>query len=114
MSVEPIRKEEKPRNVQDEARAAIEFLNRKTGRNFRPTQVNLNFVIARLREGYTLAEVKVVTVMKCREWLHDEKMNAYLRPATLYNCTNFNQYAGLITGDVIGDDRKPSEEVDIS
>ena len=105
---------QKKRDLHEEAREAIAFLNRKTGRNFRPTQVNTDFVLARLREGYTLQEVKVVVVMKCREWLHDDKMNQFLRPATLFNRTNFNQYAGMITGTVVGDNREPGEEWDIS
>ena len=106
--------EEPKRNLTSEAREAIAFLNKRAGRNYMPTQVNTNFVIARLREGYTLQHVKIVIVMKCKEWLHDEKMNQYLRPATLFNCEKFNQYAGLITGPVVGDDREPDEGVDIS
>lgn len=115
MSVEPITKAKSTkRNLQDEASQAIEFLNRKARRNFRPTQVNLNFCIARLREGYTLQELKIVVVMKCREWLTDDRMAEFLRPATLFNCQNFNQYAGMITGDVPTDDREISDDYDLS
>jgi hypothetical protein len=35
-----------------------------------------------------------VIAKKCREWLHDEHMNEYLRPATLFNRTKFAQYQG--------------------
>lgn len=115
MSVEPLRVEQKPkRSLHAEANEAIEFLNRKAGRNFRPTKVNTDFALARLKEGYSLQELKIVVVMKCREWLHDDKMAQFLRPATLFNCTNFNQYAGLIPAGVVGDNREPGEDWDIS
>ena len=115
MALEVVKNDaQKKRDLREEALEAIAFLNRKTGRNFRPVKVNVDFVLARLREGYTLQEVKIVVAIKCRDWLHDEKMNQFLRPSTLFNREKFNQYAGLITGEVIGDDRKPSEEVDIS
>ena len=102
------------RDIHSEARQAIEFLNRKAKRNYRPVQVNLDFCLARLREGYTLQDLKCVVVLMCRKWLHDEKMNEYLRPATLFNRQNFSQYIGLVTGPVVGDDREPDESVDIT
>jgi len=34
--------------------------------------------------------------MKCREWGADEKMEEYLRPATLFNATKFAQYRGKL------------------
>ena len=114
MSVEPIRKLESKRDATAEATAIIEFLNRKATRRYRPVQVNLDFVIARLREGYTAQDCKCVVVLMCRKWLHDDRMSEFLRPATLFNRTNFSQYVGLITGDVVGDDREVSDELDIS
>ena len=84
------------RSREDQAREVIEFLNTKAGRNFRPTRVNLKFIEDRLREGYTLQDCKQVIAMKVREWSGDPKMDQYLRPATIFNCTNFNQYAGFL------------------
>lgn len=77
-----------------EAKAILAFLNSKAGRAYRENDANLDFIVARLREGYTPQECKQVVAKKCREWSADEKMAEYLRPATLFNRTKFNQYAG--------------------
>lgn len=72
----------------------LDFLNEKTGKNFRAVQVNLEFIQARLREGATVQDCKCVIAMKNREWGTDESMRKYLRPATLFNRTKFWQYHG--------------------
>ncbi len=77
-----------------QAEEIISFLNHKAGRCYRPTKVNTDFIVARLNEGYTQQECNAVIAMKCREWKHDEVWKKYLRPATLFNCEKFNQYAG--------------------
>ena len=79
-----------------EAEEVIQFLNEKTGRRYRPTQVNLDFVLARFKEGYTLEECRAVIALKCREWMQDDKMCKYLRPATLFNREKFSQYSGCL------------------
>lgn len=89
--------EQKTLSAIDQAKQVLEFLNAKTKRNFRPVQVNLDFILARLREGYTVQDLKSVTAMKVREWLVDENMTQFLRPATLYNRTNFSQYVGFVS-----------------
>jgi uncharacterized phage protein (TIGR02220 family) len=78
----------------DEARAIIEFLNEKAGRAYRPTKVNLDFVNARLKEGFTPGECRQVIARKVREWAKDDRFRLYLRPATLFNREKFSQYIG--------------------
>jgi uncharacterized phage protein (TIGR02220 family) len=93
---EVVRIEEKePRSRAEQAEQVLRFLNEKTGRNFRPTRVNLQFIEARLMEGYTMQDCKMVVAMKVREWKGTE-MDMYLRPATLFNCAKFNSYAGML------------------
>ena len=77
-----------------DAKAILSFLNEKANRAYRDNDANLDFIVARMREGYTAQECKQVVAKKCREWSGDEKMAEYLRPATLFNRTKFNQYAG--------------------
>lgn len=84
----------KPKSVNKQATEVLDFLNEKTGRNYRPTNVNITFIKARLAEGYTIEEMRAVVAMKCREWPKGHDMNKYLRPATLFNNKLFNQYAG--------------------
>lgn len=76
------------------SKRVLGFLNEKTGRNYRPVDANLKMIAARLREGATEAEMRQVVAKKSREWSRDEKMEPYLRPATLFNATKFAQYQG--------------------
>lgn len=77
-----------------DARSVLQFLNDKTGRQYRPVRANLEMIEARLKEGATIDELRAVIAKKCREWLGDAKMAPYLRPATLFNRTKFAQYQG--------------------
>jgi uncharacterized phage protein (TIGR02220 family) len=74
----------------------LEFLNSKTERNFRPTSANLDLLKARIKEGYTVRDIRIVIARKCREWKGDDKMEKYLRPMTLFNRTKFAQYVGEV------------------
>lgn len=72
----------------------LEFLNLKARRAYRPTDVNLGLIAGRLKDGATVGDCKQVIAKKVREWGTDEKMEPYLRPATLFNQTKFDQYVG--------------------
>lgn len=72
----------------------LEFLNAKAGRNFRPTRGNIALIESRLRAGATEEDCRGVIVRKHRAWSTDPKMATYLRPATLFNATKFDQYIG--------------------
>lgn len=78
----------------DDAIQILLFLNEKTGRQYRPVKANLELIKQRIKEGYEPKDLRQVIAMKCREWLHDDVMNKYLRPATLFNRTKFAQYTG--------------------
>lgn len=70
----------------------IEHLNKMTGKNFKASSEKTKKLIhARLKEGFTLKDFKTVIDIKCAEWLHDEKMETYLRPETLFG-TKFEGY----------------------
>ena len=78
------------------ARSLLAFLNEKTGRNYQPVKVNLDMISARLKEGATERQCRLVILRKFHDWGTDEKMQEYLRPATLFNRTKFAQYIGEI------------------
>lgn len=86
----------KKNNYATTARSLLAFLNEKTGRNYKPVESNLGMIRARLKEGHTERECKLVILRKFHDWGTDEKMSEYLRPATLFNATKFNQYVGEI------------------
>jgi uncharacterized phage protein (TIGR02220 family) len=93
---------EKKRTLLDQAEEVIEMLNQKTGRSYRAKNprgapsANADFIIARLREGYTLSDCKAVIGAKYRQWAHDEKMVKFLTPETIFRRSNFERYLGEI------------------
>jgi uncharacterized phage protein (TIGR02220 family) len=72
----------------------IDYLNKKANKKFRPVESHLRLIRARLKEGYTVEEMKQVIDMKVSDWLTDKERNQYLRPSTLFNCEKFNNYVG--------------------
>ena len=70
----------------------IDYLNQKTGKNFKSTsKATQKHIKARFNDGFTLEEFKRVIDIKCEEWLKDSKMSTYLRPETLFG-TKFEGY----------------------
>ncbi len=68
------------------AQGVIEYLNEKTGKQFRASAVgNYEKVLSRLKEGYTEADCRKVVDNMVFHWGKDAKMAAFLRPSTLFN-----------------------------
>lgn len=80
------------------AKIILQYLNELSGRNYQAVKANLSLIESRLKEGFSLEQCKAVIDAKCKAWESDAKMSAYLRPKTLFNATNFAQYAGEIVG----------------
>lgn len=72
----------------------ISYLNEKAGTSFRNVKSNDDFIIARLKEGATLDDLRAVIDLKCKDWIGKPE-SKYLRPETLFNATKFNSYVGL-------------------
>lgn len=70
----------------------IDYLNQKTGKNFKSTsKATQRHIKARFADGFTLNDFKQVIDTKSAQWLKDKKMSAYLRPDTLFG-TKFEGY----------------------
>lgn len=69
------------------------YLNEKLGTKFgvdaAPT---VRLIKARYAEGRKKADFTLVIDKKVAEWRTNEKMSQYLRPSTLFNATNFENY----------------------
>jgi uncharacterized phage protein (TIGR02220 family) len=69
----------------------VDYLNSKTGQSYRAaskaTQQHIN---ARLTEGFTVDDFKLVIDNKCAEWIGTE-WEKYLRPSTLFG-SKFENY----------------------
>jgi len=83
-------------DFKETAKRVIDFLNAKTGKNFQHASANVDLIVARLKDGATEQDCKSVIARKCRDWLTDDKMREYLRPATLFNREKFAQYQGQL------------------
>ena len=84
-------KELKKKPYEDECAEVIDYLNTKVGTHFRPVSSNNKFISGRLKEGYTTEDCKAVIDKKAAEWMGTD-MQQFLRPKTLFNATNFEQY----------------------
>lgn len=70
----------------------INYLNSSAGTNYRASSKKTKELIkARINEGFTLEDFKLVIEKKSREWINDNKMKIYLRPETLFG-TKFESY----------------------
>ena len=70
----------------------ITHLNEKAGTRFKASTAKTKSLIhARMKEGFTLEDFKLVIDKKCADWINDPKMQRYLRPETLFG-TKFEAY----------------------
>lgn len=85
-------KNEKKDIYTDQIAQIFDYLNQKTGRHYTGrSEAQRKFIIARLKEGYTLEEFKRVIDNKTAAWLNDPERSVYLRPETLFG-TKFETY----------------------
>jgi uncharacterized phage protein (TIGR02220 family) len=71
--------------------AIIWFLNEITGKKFRTVEGNRQVIRARLRDGYTQEDLKIVISRKAAEWM-GTRHEKYLRPETLFNPKKIEAY----------------------
>jgi len=72
--------------------ALIKYLNEKTGRAFHNTEANRKLVKARLNDGFTKQDFKLVIDYKATDWKDNKDMQKYLRPNTLFAPSHFDDY----------------------
>lgn len=64
----------------------IDYLNKQAKKKYRTsTKATAKHINARLAEGFTVDDFKRVIDIKVSQWLNDDRMNAYLRPETLFS-----------------------------
>lgn len=84
----PTEHQDKP----DDIKEIIDHLNTRLGTHYRPTtQATRKLLKARLKEGFTVEEIKLVIDKKATEWLGNATMEQYLRPETLFG-NKFESY----------------------
>lgn len=66
-------------------KGVIDYLNKKTNKNFRATTKKTQTLIkGLLKNKYTVENIKKVIDIKSKQWGKDNKMKIYLRPETLF------------------------------
>ena len=85
-------KEKKTNTYADQITQIFDYLNEKTGKHYTGrSDAQKKYIVARLKEGYTVEEFKRVIDNKCAAWLRDPERCVYLRPETLFG-TKFETY----------------------
>jgi uncharacterized phage protein (TIGR02220 family) len=70
--------------------SVIEYLNLKLNTHYRIDTGGM--ISARMREGFSVENMKTVIDKKAAQWSVDVKMAKYLRPITLFSKKKFEQY----------------------
>lgn len=85
---QPTEHQDKP----DDIKEIVDHLNTRLGTHYRPTTpATRKLLKARLKEGFTVEEIKLVIDKKAAEWLGNAAMEQYLRPETLFG-NKFESY----------------------
>ena len=70
----------------------IDYLNINTNKRYTYNNKSFNrHITARLKDGFTVDEFKLVIDKKCREWKGTE-FEQYLKPTTLFSQAHFEEY----------------------
>ncbi|WP_340615231.1 conserved phage C-terminal domain-containing protein [Xenorhabdus thailandensis] len=68
------------------------YFNQVTGSNYRDGKTTMGYIRARLGDGYTVDDLKLITDYLTTKWRDDGKMRDYLRPKTLFGPENCTEY----------------------
>lgn len=87
---------DKPEPKNSNVSEVIEHLNAVTGKNYRATTPEtIKMITARLKEGYTVDEMKKVIEHRWEMWKGTD-MEQYMRPNTLFRPSKFENYLNAI------------------
>lgn len=76
----------------DPTEEVIDHLNQRAGTHYKASTANTRKLVkARLKEGFTVEDIKLVIDKKCADWLNNRDMAQYLRPETLFG-SKFESY----------------------
>lgn len=78
--------------ITDQAKQVLVHLNQVTNSRYQICTTSLQNIRARIGEGYTVEEMKLVVDYSNAKWADDLKMAAYLRPQTLFQPNKFPGY----------------------
>lgn len=74
----------------------LNLLNELAGKRFKPIKSNITPISARLKDGYTIQELKEIVQVKTLDWKNNQVMNQHLCPTTLFRPSNTEKYFNFI------------------
>ncbi len=81
------------KNKSDSVSEVIDHLNKVINAKYKSsTKSHAENISARLNDGHSVNDLKLVIDSKSKEWASDKKMSQYLRPSTLFSVSKFQGY----------------------
>ncbi|HFT7679244.1 TPA: conserved phage C-terminal domain-containing protein [Citrobacter braakii] len=78
--------------ITDQAILVLTHLNQTSGSRYQKSKTSLENIRARLREGYSVADLQLVIDLKHEHWHENDEQYQYMRPETLFGPKKFESY----------------------
>lgn len=78
--------------ITDQAIEVLTHLNRVSGSRFQKSKTSLENIRGRLRDGYSVSDLKLVIDLKHEHWHDNDEQYQYMRPETLFGPKKFEGY----------------------
>ncbi|EJK0721805.1 conserved phage C-terminal domain-containing protein [Salmonella enterica] len=78
--------------ITDQAILVLSHLNQISGSRYQKSKTSLENIRARLREGYSVADLQLVIDLKHEHWHENDEQYQYMRPETLFGPKKFEIY----------------------
>ncbi|WP_393950041.1 conserved phage C-terminal domain-containing protein [Kluyvera intermedia] len=78
--------------ITDQAIVVLTHLNLISGSRYQKSKNSLENIRARLREGYSVADLQLVIDLKHEHWTGNDEQYQYMRPETLFGPKKFEGY----------------------
>lgn len=78
--------------IPDQAILVLTHLNKISGSRYQKSKTSLENIRARLREGYSVADLQLVIDLKHEHWHENDEQYQYMRPETLFGPKKFESY----------------------
>lgn len=78
--------------ITDNAIVVLTHLNQVSGSRYQKSRTSLENIRARLREGYSVSDLKLVIDLKHEHWNGNDEQYQYMRPETLFGPKKFEGY----------------------
>lgn len=78
--------------ITDQAILVLTHLNQISGSRYQKSKTSLENIRARLRDGYSVADLQLVIDLKHEHWHENDEQYQYMRPETLFGPKKFESY----------------------